>query len=146
MNTTTEAELEVSIHSSEFQELRLDVLFHADDGWKHVIVTRAMQELRQEIDESDENVVSTLTENNVWVESREEHLVFCTNQPHDKVLDNEYVLQRLPMSVINSSVWESDSYSQTRTLAQILYDSGKQLGEIEQILGTELTEEIELVI
>lgn len=142
----TQAKLTFDIPKDEFHELRLDVLRHADDNYQELILTRAMDELRADVEAEDDTYVYSLTPTNTWVESTEDGLSFKTTQPTDDVLDNEEMLKRVPLAVINSDFWDSDTYSETRLLAQILYDSGVQLGEIESILGTELFDEAELTI
>lgn len=142
---TEDARLTKEVPKEEMHELRLEVLLECDDAYRTQVVTQAVEELRAVNDSRDDEdtLVYTLGTANTWLEAEGDTLTFATDQPDE--LDNERALEQLPMMVLNSDFWESDTYDSTRVLAQVLYDSGKQLREIEAFLGEELADAVTTV-
>lgn len=113
------------VRIAETGELRFDVLKMCDDSYRTLVAARASEEL-------------DVAANDVTISVDGDELVFTA--------PSEEMAEALPIAVMNSDFWESDAFDSTRLLAQILHDSGLQLGEIEDFLGFDSYEPVEYTI
>jgi len=129
---------EIKMHAKS--DMRLECLFHLDEGWKQMIMESILDMIQLQHSVQPADVHFDIFEDE---DGEDEFWYYIDCETTDV---NESVFKNLLMVVINTDTINSDTLSDREVISQMMIDSGCEVSAIEEVCGPQdswMTEQIQ---